>query len=184
MKRSLPFLLTTLRLFLGPLALAAALLGWPRALFAPLLIAATLSDIYDGVLARRFGVSTTFLRRYDSVTDVIYYVFILLATWLLCRPVLAAHGAAIAALVGSEAATILASLVRFRAMPATHTYLAKFYGLALLACCIGLLTFSAPGWTITALAVVGVTANMEICAIIGLSKRPPVDVLSLLALHK
>ena len=102
MKRSIPFLLTTLRLLLGPLALAVVLLGWPRAIFAPLLLAATLSDIYDGVLARRFGVSTPALRRYDSLTDVIYYLFILLATWLLCRPVLSAHWAAILALLGFD----------------------------------------------------------------------------------
>ena len=184
MKRSIPFLLTTLRLLLGPLALAVVLLGWPRAIFAPLLLAATLSDIYDGVLARRFGVSTPALRRYDSLTDVIYYLFILLATWLLCRPVLSAHWAAILALLGSEAAGILISLLRFRAMPDTHSYLAKFYGLCLFACFVGLLTFNAPGWTITALAVVGVTTNVEIMAILCLSKRPPVDVTSVFTLPR
>ncbi|MEI7958779.1 MAG: CDP-alcohol phosphatidyltransferase family protein [Verrucomicrobiota bacterium] len=184
MKRSIPFLLTTLRLLLGPLALAAVLLGWSRMLFAPLLLTATLSDIYDGVLARRFGVSTAALRRYDSVTDVIYYLFILLATWLLCRPMLSAHWAAILALVGSEIVTILTSLLRFRVMPATHSYMAKFYGLCLFACFVGLLTFDAPGWTITALAVVGVTTNTEIIAILCLSKRPPVDVPSLFVLRK
>jgi len=184
MKRAIPFLLTTLRLLLGPLALVAALHGWPRLLFGPLLIIGTLSDIYDGVLARQFGVSTTALRRYDSATDVVYYLFLLLATWLLCRPVLSAHWVAILALVGSEAASILTSLLRFRVMPATHSYLAKTYGLCLLACFVGLLTFDAPGWTITALAVVGVTTNVEIIAILCLSKRPPVDVPSLFSLRK
>lgn len=184
MKRAIPFLLTTLRLLLGPLALAAVLFGWPRMLFAPLLLIATLSDIYDGVLARRFGVSTPFLRRYDSLTDVIYYLFILLATWLLCRPVISAHWAAILVLLGSEIATILLSLFRFRVMPATHSYLAKFYGLCLFAFFVGLLTFNAPGWTILALAAVGVTTNAEILAILCLSKQPPVDIPSLFALRK
>jgi len=184
MKRATPFLLTTLRLFLGPLALIAALLGWPRIIFAPLLLAATLADIYDGVLARRFGVSTPALRRYDSGTDLIYYLFILLATWLLCRPVVLAHRAAILLLLGSEAACILISLLRFRIMPATHSYLAKFYGLCLFTCFVGLLSFNTRGWIITVLSVVGVTANSEIIAILCLSKHSPVDVPSILVLHR
>jgi len=183
MKRAIPFLLTTLRLLLGPFALAAVLLGWPREIFAPLLLVGMLSDIYDGVLARRFGVSTPALRRYDSLTDVVYYLFILAATWLLCREVVSAHWIAIAALLVSEAGTIVTSLLRFRIMPATHSYLAKFYGLCLFACFVGLLTFNAPGWTITALAAVGVTTNVEIIAILCLSKRPPVDVASILVLR-
>jgi phosphatidylglycerophosphate synthase len=77
MKRHLPFALTTLRLLLGPVALACALTNVPRWVYLPILVAGTLSDIYDGILARRFGVATPALRRYDSVTDVIYYLFIL-----------------------------------------------------------------------------------------------------------
>jgi hypothetical protein len=56
MKRHLPFALTTLRLLLGPIALACALAGVTRFVYLPILIAATLSDIFDGILARKFGV--------------------------------------------------------------------------------------------------------------------------------
>jgi CDP-diacylglycerol---glycerol-3-phosphate 3-phosphatidyltransferase len=183
-KRHIPFLLTTLRLLLGPVALAAVYLGWPRGIFLPLLIAGTLSDIYDGVLARRFGVSSDFLRRYDSATDVIYYLFILAATWIVSYATLEAHWLPITLLLGSEGAVIGLSLARFQALPATHTYLAKFYGLALLVCFAALLSFNAPGWIIPALAVVGVSANVEICAILGLSRTPPVDVVSIFTLRR
>lgn len=66
-----------MRLLLGPIALACALTNVPRWIYLPILVAGTLSDIYDGILARSFGVATPALRRYDSVTDVIYYLFIL-----------------------------------------------------------------------------------------------------------
>jgi CDP-diacylglycerol--glycerol-3-phosphate 3-phosphatidyltransferase len=67
-KRHLPFALTTLRLLLGPLALVVAFCHWPRLIFLPLLVTGTLSDIFDGILARRYGVATPALRRYDSIT--------------------------------------------------------------------------------------------------------------------
>jgi CDP-diacylglycerol--glycerol-3-phosphate 3-phosphatidyltransferase len=174
-----PFGLTTSRLILGPLALLCTVRDWPRILFSPILIIATLSDIYDGVLARRLGVATSWLRRYDSVTDVIYYLFILYCAWLLQESAIKSHWLPISLLVVSELATILLSLIRFGVMPATHTYMAKFYGLCLLGCCLGFLAFDAPGWFITILAIVGVTANAEIIAILLMSKLAPVDVKSI-----
>src|SRR5450631_2028115 len=113
MKRHLPFALTTLRLLLGPVALACTLTNIPRWVYLPILIAGTLSDIYDGILARRFGVATPALRRYDSVTDVIYYLFILAAAFLLCQPVVTQNWPLIALIVLSEAGGILVSYVRF-----------------------------------------------------------------------
>jgi CDP-diacylglycerol--glycerol-3-phosphate 3-phosphatidyltransferase len=177
--RSIPLGLTTLRLFLGPLALVCAWQHWPRILFAPILIIATLSDIYDGILARRLGVATSWLRRYDSITDVIYYLFILYCTWLVRNAAIKSHWLPISLLVVSELATILLSIIRFGVLPATHTYMAKCYGLCLLGCCLGFLAFNAPGWIITVLAVIGVTANSEISVILLMAKVAPVDVKSI-----
>ncbi len=103
MKRHLPFALTTLRLLLGPIALACALTNVPRRVYLPILLTGTLSDIYDGILARRFGVATPALRRYDSITDVIYYLFILAAAFVLCKTVITQNWVLIALILLSEA---------------------------------------------------------------------------------
>src|SRR5271163_5026625 len=150
MKRHFPFLLTTLRLLLGPVALVCVLTNVSRWVYLPILLTGTLSDIYDGVLARRFGVATPALRRYDSVADVIYYLFILAIAWRLCQPVLAQNWILIALILFSEATVILVSYVRFGKYPATHSYLAKFYGLCLLAALAALLVFNAGSWAIIA----------------------------------
>ena len=184
MKRHIPLALTTLRLLLGPIALACALANVPRIAYLPILATGTLSDIFDGILARRFGVSTSALRRYDSATDAIYYLFVLGAVWILCKPAIAGNIPAIALLIGSEAAVMLISFIRFRKYPATHSYLAKFYGLCLLAALIALLVFSTGNWTIIALTMVALTANIEIIAIHFLMNTPPVDVRSIFALPK
>src|SRR5277367_6084596 len=184
MKRHLPFALTTLRLLLGPVALLCALANVPRWIYLPILVTGTLSDIYDGILARKFGVATPALRRYDSVADVIYYLFILAVAFLLCKPVITLHWPLIALILASEAGCILVSYARFGKYPATHSYLAKFYGLCLLAALIVLLVFNAGGWAVITLAIVALTANLEIIAIHCLMDTPTVDVRSILDLRK
>lgn len=184
MKRQLPFALTTLRLLLGPVALGCALAGVSRLVFLPILIIATLSDIFDGILARRFGVATPALRRYDSISDVIYYLFILACVWRLCHPVIAQNLWAIAVVLISEAGGILVCAVKFRKYPATHSWLAKFYGLCLLGCLIALLSFDAGRWAVVLLAAVSLVTNLEIIAMHLISDTPPVDVKSIFRLRK
>lgn len=182
LKRHIPVALTTLRLLLGPVALLCAWSGVTRLVYLPILVTGTLSDIFDGILARRFGVSTPWLRRYDSVTDVIYYLFILGVAFVLCRPVIVTNILPLCLLLASEAIVVLVSYARFGKYPATHTYLAKFYGLCLLAAVIALLVFNASGWAIVALTVVALTTNAEILAIHLLAKSQPVDVPGIFAI--
>jgi len=182
--RRIPFLLTTLRLLLGPLALACALTGVPRIVYLPILLTGTLSDIFDGILARRLGVSTSRLRRFDSATDAIYYLFVLIVLWILCKATISKTLWAIALLILSELATVAVSLARFGKYPATHTYLAKFYGLTLLAGLTALLVFNASGWAVIAMMAVALVTNAEIVLIHLASDAPPVDVSSIFALRK
>jgi phosphatidylglycerophosphate synthase len=175
----IPIALTTFRLLLGPFALICAFLVVPRLVYLPILVLSTLSDIYDGVLARRFHVATPFLRRYDSATDIVYHLFILTVVWILCRQVLRRTWWAILILLATEAACVVVSWIRFGKYPATHTYLAKFYGLCLLIGLVALLVFNASGWVIIALMAVAFIANAEIIAIQFASDTPPVDVSSI-----
>ena len=184
MKRHLPFALTTLRLLLGPVVLLCAMTNMPRWVYVPILVTGTLSDIYDGVLARRYGVATPALRRYDSVADVIYYLFILAVAFLLCKSAIVQHWLLIALILLSEVGCILVSYARFGKYPATHSYLAKFYGLCLLAALIALLVFDAGSWAVIALTVVALTANLEIIAIHLRANAPPVDVRSIFSLRQ
>ena len=156
----------------------------PRWVFLPLLVIGTLSDIFDGILARRYGVATPALRRYDSLTDVIYYLFILAALWVLCQAVVMRNLWAMALILLTEAAVMIVCYVKFRKYPATHSWLAKFYGLCLLFCLIGLLAFNAGDWVVIFLATVAVVTNGEIIAMHLISPVAPVDVKSIFKLRK
>jgi len=74
--------------------------------------------------------------------------------------------------------------VRFGKYPATHSYLAKFYGLCLLATLATLLVFNAGSWAIIALTIAALVTNLEIIAIHFLMSTPPVDVKSIFAMPK
>jgi len=182
--KQLPFALTLLRLLLGPVAVGCALTEVSRWIYLPILVTGTLSDIFDGILARRLGVATPALRRFDSVTDVIYYLFILGVAAILCRPVITQNWILLALMLLSEAAAILVGYAKFGKYPATHSWLAKFYGLCLLGGLIALLVFNAGSWVIITLASVALTANTEIIAIHLLMHQPPVDVKSIFRMPK
>ena len=180
--RYLPFALTTLRLLLGPLALLGALAQWPRFVFLPILITGTLSDIYDGVLARRYGVATPALRRYDSITDLFYYLFILVVLWRLSHAVMVANVPAIILILVLEVLVIMVCYLKFGTYPAAHTWLAKFYGLYLLFSIATLLAFDAGSWAVISLALVALVTDGEIIAMHLLSPVASVDVRSIATL--
>jgi phosphatidylglycerophosphate synthase len=176
----LPVSLTLLRLALGPLAIGLALAGSARPAFAAILVAGLLSDYFDGALARRLGVATVALRRLDSSVDVVFYLCLLAAAALLEPAVLARSVVPVGLLLASEALCIGASLYRFGVLPATHSYGAKFYGVALFTVFIGVLC---AGWTeaaVWALGVIGLAANGEILLILLTTRTSPVDVSSFL----
>lgn len=183
-KKWVPLTLTTLRLLLGPVALFCTYAHLSRIWFLPILIGGFLSDIFDGVLARRFGVSTPGLRRYDSITDVLYYLCILISVWLVAPTLIAANWGWVAAVLVTQAVDIGMCLLKFRCFPATHSLLAKIFGLALF---IGLTSILAAGFSIgmlPTLGIIGVTANVEILLILILARKPPVDVLSVFHLPR
>ena len=77
--------------------------------------------------------ATPALRRYDSASDIIYYLFILGTAWILCRPVLKQRTWPwVAAILGSEALAIAVGFLKFGKYPAAHSWLAKLFGLCLL----------------------------------------------------
>lgn len=181
---AIPVALTLLRLALGPIAVAVAITSQPRWVFAPLLAAGLLSDIFDGVLARRLGVARPWLRRFDSGVDLIYYSAVFVATWVAARETLLRAILPMALIAGSEVAVVVVSLARFRAFPATHTYGAEIYGLVMFAAFVAVLAFRARAWPLWVLAGFALAANAEIALILARSSRPPVDVLSIFHLKR
>jgi hypothetical protein len=111
-------------------------------------------------------------------------LFILAVVWLVCKPVVLANVWLIALMLLAEAVCILVCLMRFGKFPARHSFLAKFYGVCLLAGLIALLVFNAGNWAIISPAIVAVIANTEIIVIHLIAAALPVDVACIFVLLK
>jgi phosphatidylglycerophosphate synthase len=176
---AIPCALTLIRLLLGPAAIALAWWKVDRHFFLPILQAGLLTDFFDGVAARWLGVSRPWLRRFDSATDVFFYLCILAAT-AITSPATVAHAAVpLSLLLVSEVACAGVSLAKFSVLPATHCYSAKVYGVALFTTFAAVLSFGMGPDAFWALTFLGLAANVEVLTILFLSAKSPVDVGSL-----
>jgi phosphatidylglycerophosphate synthase len=137
--RALPFWLVTLRLLLGP-GLVLLALNHRRGLWLVIPIAAALiSDIYDGRIARHYGVATAGLRRYDSIADTIFYLCVAISAGILEREALIAVAKLLVAIAILEAFRYTLDFLKFRREASYHMWSAKLWGLFLAASASALL---------------------------------------------
>lgn len=163
--RHLPLALTALRALLAPVMVLLAV-AWPsRAAFGVCLVVAFLSDVFDGILARRLGIATPKLRRLDSIADSLFYVAALFAAWHLQREALLEHRAALLLLVVLEISRYAFDLRKFGREASYHMWSSKLWGLALFAGFFSLLALGRSGWPVTAAVWLGIVADLEGLAI-------------------
>jgi len=176
-----PLLLTLLRIALAPVVAANALVGGNRAVFAVCLVAAFLSDIFDGVIAGRLGIATPGLRRLDSVADSLFYVAATFAVWLLHPQSIADRTVLLGALVILELVRYAVDFAKFRREASYHMWSSKLWGVALFAAFMSLLAFGADNALVTAAIVLGILCDIEGLLISFVLKRWQSDVPTLAA---
>jgi len=132
MTRHIPALLIGFRALAALAVLPLGQLAEGTAL-AALILLATLSGIFDGIIARRAGVSTIALRRADSIVDLVFWLCAAAALCLLRPGAMAVNAPVLALAIGAEILLQGISLFRFGRLTATHARSAKFFGLCLLA---------------------------------------------------
>lgn len=178
-RKAIPLSLTALRLILAPLTLALAAYAPSPAGFAVCLIAALLSDIFDGVIARRLGVATPGLRRLDSIADTLFYAACIGALWLLYPRTLAAHAALLLVLLGLELLRYGFDLLKFGREASYHMWSSKLWGLLLFLAFFSLLVLGRDGRLVDAAIVAGIVTDLEGLLISALLPRWRSDVPSM-----
>jgi len=161
----IPLALTALRALLAPVVIGLAF-AWPAPwAFGACLVTAFVSDVFDGIVARRLGVATPALRRLDSIADSIFYVAALLAAWHLHADVLRAHLGALGALAALEVARYAFDLRKFGKEASYHMWSSKLWGIALFAAFFALLVFGEARVAVPAAIWIGIAADLEGLAI-------------------
>jgi CDP-diacylglycerol--glycerol-3-phosphate 3-phosphatidyltransferase len=141
--------------------LAAMRLRAPEAWLGAMIAAGFLSDIYDGVLARRWGTATAALRVADSAADTVFYVGVLVAVLERHWPVIHARLWLLTVLLGLEAARIVFDWMKFGRMASYHSYASKAWSALLAMATIGLLCFNRGLWLTTLAIGWGILCDLE-----------------------
>lgn len=145
--RQLPFAFIVFRLLVSPVMIWIAYSRHTDAgvWLAILLIAGMLSDVFDGIIARRLNMSTEKLRKWDSNVDVVFLVSSIISAWMFAPVLVAEKAAYIWSIVGCELLMYAISLLRFRKLPSNHAYSAKLFAVWI---CISLtLLFATGDWS-------------------------------------
>ena len=140
--RGIPWSFVALRAVLGPGIAVAALHAAPGYALSAIVLVALLSDIYDGILARRWHTDTPALRLSDSLADTVFYLGVLAALWHRKPDVVRHLWPLLTSLLALEAARYIYDLRKFGKAASYHTYLSKAWALVMAIALIGVFASS------------------------------------------
>ena len=160
---NIPKALILFRLILAPVILALAYFigDDSKITIVVLMYLGLISDILDGIVARKQGVSSASLRRMDSQTDMVFWLSIGFATWILYPQLIANHYVSIYVILAMEVACYVISLVKFKKETCTHAFLSKLWGITLLIAFTSLIGFNHAGIPFTLAIVMGLISHID-----------------------
>lgn len=161
MLAQIPSLLVALRCVIAPLLVWEALDGKTGLVFVCLYVVAVLSDIFDGVIARRLGISTANLRSADSWADRWLYVCVAIAAWLAHKEVIMAFRIPLLVVLGLQGLWWIINLAKYGKPACYHTYSAKLWGISLLVAAIALFGWGYGGITLWIAILLGCIHTVE-----------------------
>jgi CDP-diacylglycerol--glycerol-3-phosphate 3-phosphatidyltransferase len=127
-----------------------------------------LSDLLDGIIARKTGTSSEKLRRADSQTDLVFWICVGWCSWLLNPEIIIQHRYAIITIFVMEGLTYVFSFARFGKETCTHAILSKFWCLTLFIAFISIIGFGYAGIPFYITFIVGIIAHIDVYLIIFL----------------
>ncbi|HVS76148.1 MAG TPA: CDP-alcohol phosphatidyltransferase family protein [Steroidobacteraceae bacterium] len=174
--RLVPISLIILRAALAPALWVISSRGGSHLAFGLCLSAAFLSDVFDGIIARRLGVATPGLRRLDSAVDTLFYLSALYCVWHSHREALLSRAGALATLAALEAVRYGFDWLKFRREASYHMWSSKLWGVALFVAFFLLLALGTDTAATGIAIYLGILADLEGLAISLVLDRWQADV--------
>lgn len=156
-----PLWLTLLRAALGPVVLAFAVFNPVHAVFVACLVIAFLSDVFDGIIARRLNVATESIRRLDSIADSIFYVCAAVAAYLLYPQAIEDRLMPLSMLVLLELTRYVFDYVKYHRETSYHMWSSKVWGIFLFLGFLSLLGYGNSGLLVSLAIYAGILADLE-----------------------
>ncbi|HEY4151102.1 MAG TPA: CDP-alcohol phosphatidyltransferase family protein [Chitinophagaceae bacterium] len=179
--KHIPKLLIYSRLAVGLLIIILSLLQVPRYNMVVVILFSIglLTDIFDGIIARRLGISSQHLRRLDSAIDQVFFVLVALATFIECPSFFYNNAVKLIVLLGAEGLAYLVCFLKFRKEVATHAISSKIWTLVLFATLVQIMTTCHSGLLFEICFYAGIATRLEIIGIILILREWTNDVPSI-----
>lgn len=160
-RAQIPWWMVGCRAALGAAIAVAGRMAHPQAWLGGMVAAGFLSDVYDGLLARRWGTETPALRVADSAADTVFYLGVLAAIMERHWNVLRDRWLLLAVLITLEVLRALFDWIKFRRMASYHSYAAKAWGVLLALTVLATLCFDRGFWLVTLALSWGIFCDIE-----------------------
>jgi CDP-diacylglycerol--glycerol-3-phosphate 3-phosphatidyltransferase len=144
-----------------------------------LLTVGLMTDVFDGIIARKLNVSTPKLRRLDSNIDQVFFISFACATYLQCSDFFKENYVQLGILLGFEALAYFVCFLKFRKEIATHSLGAKIWTLFLFAALVQIIWQCQSPVLFPICFWLGLATRLEIIAIMLVLKKWTNDVPSL-----
>ncbi|NML55961.1 CDP-alcohol phosphatidyltransferase family protein [Chryseobacterium cheonjiense] len=176
--KTLPYILISLRFILAPVILSLSYFIGEKSRFLILILMyfGLLTDIFDGIIARKTGVSSEKLRRLDSQTDMVFWLSLGFAAYFLNPDLIKDEWIGVVIILGMEALCYIVSWVKFGKETCTHAFLSKMWGLSLLVAFTYLIGFQQAGWSFYLSVILGFIAHIDVIMIILILPKWQYDV--------
>ena len=164
---NIPIALILFRLLLAPVILCLAYFvgDASKLIILILMYLGLISDIFDGIIARKQGISTEKLRRLDSQIDMIFWLSIAISTWILFPALIAENSTALWSIIAMELSCYIISFLKFKKEASTHAFLSKIWGLSLVVAFTSLIGFNHAGIPFYIMLVLGLLSNIDVILI-------------------
>ncbi|MCU7617974.1 CDP-alcohol phosphatidyltransferase family protein [Chryseobacterium sp. PBS4-4] len=176
--KNIPYILIAIRFLLAPVIFFLAYLKGEESgyLILILMFIGLLTDIFDGIIARKVGVSSEKLRRLDSQVDLVFWLSLGFAAYFLNPEMIKNEWKNITLIFVLEALCYLISFWKFGKETCTHAFLSKMWGLSLLIAFIYLIGFQQTGWAFYLAIILGIISHIDVILIILILPKWQYDV--------
>lgn len=166
MKNKIPAALIWFRLLAGLMIVWLALTDAQRGWIVLLMTTGLLSDIFDGIIARRLNISTQTLRRLDSSVDQVFWLSIVVATYIITPGFYKENWVSIVILLSAEALCYVVCYLRFRKEVAIHAIASKIWTLILFATLVDIVLNSTSNSWFQLCFYAGLLTRLEVLSIL------------------
>lgn len=168
MKKRIPLLLIFFRLLLAPIVILLAYYfkDNARLTIVVLMFLGLISDIFDGIIARKLKVSSVKLRRLDSQVDLIFWIAILITCYILNPEILEENKIGLSLLITMEFLCYAISFIKFSKETCTHAFLSKIWGLFLFSSFVSMIGFGYGGVLLQLTIYWGIISQLDVILII------------------